>query len=95
MSIHMSLREWISAERGRAVRLAEAIGIASPSNPTLIYQWASGVRPVPIERCLDIERVTDGAVRRRDLRPDDWWRIWPELIGADGAPEVPAEERAA
>ena len=23
-----------------------------------------------------------------DLRPDDWHRIWPELIGADGAPDV-------
>ena len=29
-----------------------------------------------------------------DLRPEDWWRIWPELIGTDGAPAVPAEERA-
>ena len=27
----------------------------------------------------DIERITDGAVTRRDLRPDDWQRVWPEL----------------
>ena len=34
---------------------------------------------------VDIEAATDGAVRRQDLRPDDWHRIWPELIGTDGA----------
>lgn len=42
-----------------------------------------------------IEQATDGAVCRRDLRPDDWWRIWPELIGADGTPEIPAAQEAA
>ena len=30
-------------------------------------------------RCVDIERETFGAVTRRDLRPNDWRRIWPEL----------------
>lgn len=33
----------------------------------------------------DIERITGGAVTRRDLRPYDWARVWPEL--ADSAPE--------
>lgn len=76
---------------GSAVELARIIGVSAPA----IHEWKAGGRPVPIERCVQIERATDGAVRRWDLRPDDWWRIWPELIGADGAPEVPAEERAA
>lgn len=31
-------------------------------------------------------------VRRWDLRPADWHRIWPELIGAEGAPVLPTEE---
>jgi DNA-binding transcriptional regulator YdaS (Cro superfamily) len=26
-----------------------------------------------------IESTTKGAVTRRDLRPDDWQEIWPEL----------------
>jgi len=43
------------------------------------------------ELAVQLEAATDGAVRRWDLRPDDWHRIWPELIGADGAPDVPAE----
>lgn len=31
--------------------------------------------------CVQIEQATDGAVTRRDLRPDDWAQIWPELKG--------------
>ena len=45
------------------------------------------------ERCVLIEQITGGALSRRDLRPDDWHRIWPELIETDGAPQLhaPAE----
>lgn len=89
----MKLSTWIGEERGRAAELASGIGLTKPSNPVLIYQWASGLRPVPIERCVPIELATAGAVRRWDLRPDDWHRIWPELVGADGAPPVPAESK--
>ncbi len=60
---------------GGVVALARAIG-ASDSAPSM---WkARGV--VPVERCTDIERATGGVVTRRDLRPDDWHRIWPELV---------------
>lgn len=34
-----------------------------------VWQWCNGDR-VPAERCADIERATDGAVTRYDLRPD-------------------------
>lgn len=33
------------------------------------------------ELCVSIEQATDGAVTRKDLRPDDWQKIWPELEG--------------
>ena len=29
--------------------------------------------------CVSIERETDGQITRKDLRPDDWHMIWPEL----------------
>lgn len=32
---------------------------------------------------VELERETGGQVTRRDLRPLDWWRIWPELITED------------
>ena len=30
-------------------------------------------------RFAQIEKLTNGAVTRKDLRPDDWHEIWPEL----------------
>lgn len=32
------------------------------------------------ERCVSIEKATAGAVARKDLRPADWDKIWPELV---------------
>ena len=34
---------------------------------------------VPLEHCFAIERATAGEVTRKDLRPNDWVDIWPEL----------------
>lgn len=85
----MTLNEYL-ADR-KAVELARLLGIP----PELISQWRKGVRPVPLERCPAIEQVTERAVMRWDLRPADWHLIWPELIGADGAPPVPAPEPVA
>ncbi|MDR0215936.1 MAG: helix-turn-helix domain-containing protein [Comamonas sp.] len=75
----MKLKEHLSAlGRGAASLLGRRIGVS----PVLISQWANGDRPTPIERCVAIERATSGAVTRRDLRPDDWRDIWPELSDA-------------
>lgn len=41
----------------------------------MVYQWASGIRQVPVERCIQIERATDGAVRCEELRPDIDWSV--------------------
>lgn len=56
-------------------------------SPVLINQWANLKRPVPADRCVEIERATNGEVSRRDLRPDDWQRIWPELAQQDSKPQ--------
>lgn len=63
---------------GSQAQMAAALGVRQPT----ISEWARGERPVPIERCVQIEQATQGAVTRKDLRPDDWHRIWPELIPA-------------
>lgn len=52
-----------------------------------------GYRACATDLAVLIDRKSGGAVRRWDLRPDDWYRHWPELIGTEGAPPVP-EERA-
>lgn len=38
-----------------------------------------GYRVAGEKLCVRIERESFGAVTRRDLRPDDWHEIWPEL----------------
>lgn len=56
-------------EMGGTGRLAEAMGVSSPT----VSQWLSGVRRVPIKRCIQIEKVTSGGVSCEILRPDfDW-----------------------
>lgn len=48
-----------------------------------------GQRPCAPELAVAIERESFMSVRRWDARPDDWHLIWPELIGAEGAPVIP------
>ena len=48
-----------------------------------------GVRPCATDLAVSIERESAGQVRRWALRPDDWYRHWPELIGTEGAPAIP------
>lgn len=85
----MDLKTYIQSERGKATALAEALGIQL----TYLSQMSSGGRAVTPERASAIERATAGAVTRRDLRPDDWQAIWPELVGADGVPALVQEPR--
>lgn len=48
-------------------------------SPQAIHAWKKSKRPVPVDRCAQIERITQGVVTRKELRPDDWEKIWPEL----------------
>lgn len=72
----MNLSEYLkSQDRGAVIALAKAIG----AHPPDVSNWSTGERPVPVHRALAIEQATKGVVTRRDLRPDDWHLIWPEL----------------
>lgn len=71
----MNLKSYISSGYGKAKELAAEIGV----NPSFLSQMAGGDRAVSPEYAVAIERATKGAVKRKDLRPDDWERIWPEL----------------
>ena len=61
---------------GGMAKLAEAMG----ESPQTVSNWKR--RGVPLEKCAQIELLTTNAVTRRDLRPEDWHRIWPELVTA-------------
>jgi len=82
----MNLHSYFNSPGSLSVTaLADRIGI---KNPAQIRQWqhAYSDRLPNAENCVAIEKATKGVVRRWDLRPDDWHRIWPELIKSKGAP---------
>ena len=53
----------------------QRLAIALDVTPGLVSQWGSGRTRVTAERCIEIERVTGGAVRCEDLRPDIDWSV--------------------
>lgn len=70
--------------------IAEKVGVSDP----YLYQCMTGRKAMKPEEAVRVERESAGVLRRWHLRPDDWWKIWPELIGIDGAPALiePAKE---
>lgn len=65
----MNLKTYTSKQRGNATRLSRDLDV----DQSLVSLWASGARPIPAERCLEIEKITEGIVTCEELRPDvDW-----------------------
>lgn len=60
---------------GSQSALARLLGKKQPH----IYKWLMSPNGVSPEHCVDIERRLEGLVTRKDLRPEDWQRIWPEM----------------
>lgn len=72
----MELKKYIdSLERGKAKELATKLGVSS----SYLSQMASGRCSISPSRCVEIELATNKIVTRRDLRPEDWIKIWPEI----------------
>lgn len=71
----MEFNKWVGMKRGRSLAIAKAVGVTPP----VVSDWVTGKKGIPVERCVAIEKATYGEVTRRDLRPDDWVEIWPEL----------------
>ena len=68
--------------------LAAAIGVKQQH----VWNWLHRPGQVPPEHCAAIQAAT--GVPRWELRPADWHRIWPELVGAAGAPAVLEQQPA-
>lgn len=64
------IQKAVASVGGRA-NLSRLVGVS----PAMIQQWIKGSRPISAERCIDIERATDGVVTCEELRPDlaDRW----------------------
>ncbi|WP_018610201.1 transcriptional regulator [Uliginosibacterium gangwonense] len=70
----MKLQSYLSSHGWTQGKLARRLGVTQGA----VSQWLKGVRPIPIERCVEIEQATGGVVTRQELRTD-WALIWPEL----------------
>ena len=67
----------IAIEHVRGVgKLASLIGVRQ----SVVSNWRKRNSIIDAAKCVAIEFATDGKVTRKDLRPDDWHRIWPELV---------------
>lgn len=71
----MDLQDWLKQEHGRQAALARHLGIKPPQ----VADWISRDKPIPLVHMAAIEVFTEGAVTRRDMRPEDFAHIWPEL----------------
>lgn len=67
----MNLDTYLSTDGRTAKQLADALRVS----PVLISQWRNGGRPVPAERCPEIEQATNGLVTCEELRPDVQWSV--------------------
>lgn len=72
---------------------AELANMAGCSEQFL-YQCLTGRKSMDAKEAVRVERATGCRLRRWQLRTKDWHETWPELIGAEGAPPVPAESPA-
>jgi len=70
----MNLNDYFDTQE-TLVQFSKRTGISISS----LSFWRHGIRRIPFERCPQIETATGGMVSRRDLCPDNWKELWPEL----------------
>jgi len=76
----MNIAQYLEHSQVSQSAFAALVGVSQ----SMVWQWIEGRRPVPEKRCARIERLTNGAITRQELRPDDWQEIWPELANTEG-----------
>ena len=77
-----AIQQAIDAAGGPS-RMAAALGVTAQA----VCFWRDGKRRLPFDHGPAIERLAGGVVTRRQLFPNDWQRVWPEL--AESAPKHP------
>jgi DNA-binding transcriptional regulator YdaS (Cro superfamily) len=69
---------------GGITKMAAALGLNSHS---VVHQWR--LNRVPAEQCPEIEKLTEGAVRCEELRPDVSWEVLRDSEKAQSGSAVP------
>ena len=60
-------------KHGVRAQIMAALGVS----PQVISNWKA--RGTPVEYCYELQLLTGGKITRQELRPDDCWKIWPDL----------------
>jgi len=77
-SYGMKLRDWLdSTDSPTVTAFAVQLGVSRVYLSQLAARQDGRVPSADL--CVRIERATAGKVTRADLRPDDYWLIWPDL----------------
>ena len=76
----MTKKTMIEQFISRAGSVKNAANLLKITSPTLLEWRDNDNVKIPIKRCVQIEKLTEEAVTRKSLCPDDWHEIWPELI---------------
>lgn len=69
----LAAREAVALLKG-PVKTAELLGVRRYQT---VQSWMR--HGVPVEYCADLEMQCGGRLTRKNFRPQDWQRIWPEL----------------
>lgn len=72
----MNLSDYLKSNSRK--ELAEKLSLSSAR----LSHLCSGFRKPSPQLSISIEKATDGLVTRKDLRPNDWQDIWPELAAS-------------
>ncbi|WP_017773815.1 transcriptional regulator [Paraburkholderia kururiensis] len=70
----MDLKTFIHSRRGAASELARRLGVSK----SYVSQMANGKTPISPRRAVEIEEHFP-EVTRKEMFPNDWARVWPEL----------------
>lgn len=76
-------------QAGGPTKVASLIGVSVQA----VCFYRDGKRNFPAQHGATLEAAS--GVKRWEIWPQDWHRIWPELVGTEGAPEVVATEAKA
>ncbi|WP_327081139.1 transcriptional regulator [Polaromonas sp. CG_9.5] len=87
----MELKKWVKLKHGRAKALAIFLKVP----PSFVSKIVNGDKPVPFEHMAPIEAFTDRQVTRKEMLPNSWQVVWPELAQAQATPAQPAIETVA
>jgi DNA-binding transcriptional regulator YdaS (Cro superfamily) len=89
ISYSMNLRKWLDESDSPTVTaFAARLGVTRVYLSQLAARQDGRVPSAALASA--IERESGGAVARQDLRPDDYWLIWPDLPAPAAAPAEPA-----